>query len=116
MIHVSGTVGLARDAEVINLEPGWPISQIDKRRERLKKQMRTSKEAQVEDAALERIQEVLEKGGSARSVALNDDEAAMIKPLAAHGQADHLRHQRERGRFARKTWGGSCGIGSEGTC
>ena len=82
VIHVSGSVGPARDAEVINLELGLAdLSQIEKRRERLKKQMRTSKEAQVEDAALERIQEVLEKGGSARSVALNDDEAAMIKPL-----------------------------------
>ena len=43
--------------------------------------MRTSKEAQVEDAALERIQVVLENGGAARSVDLNDEEAAMIKPL-----------------------------------
>ena len=43
--------------------------------------MRTSKEAQVEDAALERIQQVLEQGGAARSVALSDEEAAMIKPL-----------------------------------
>ena len=82
VIHVSGTVGPARDAEVINLELGLAdLSQIEKRRERLKKQMRTSKEAQVEDAALERIQQVLEQGGSARAVALNDDEAAMIKPL-----------------------------------
>ena len=82
VIHVSGTVGPARDAEVINLELGLAdLSQIEKRRERLKKQMRTSKEAQVEDAALERIQQVLEQGGSARAVALSDDEAAMIKPL-----------------------------------
>ena len=47
VIHVSGTVGPARDAEVINLELGLAdLSQIEKRRERLKKQMRTSKEAQ----------------------------------------------------------------------
>ena len=43
--------------------------------------MRTSKEAQVEDAALERIQAVLENGGAARSVDLNDEEAVMIKSL-----------------------------------
>ena len=50
VIHVSGSVGPARDAEVINLELGLAdLSQIEKRRERLKKQMRTSKEAQVED-------------------------------------------------------------------
>ena len=69
VIHVSGSVGPARDAEVINLELGLAdLSQIEKRRERLKKQMRTSTEAQVEDAALERIQAVLEQGGAARSV------------------------------------------------
>jgi GTP-binding protein YchF len=82
VIHVSGSVGPARDAEVINLELGLAdLSQIEKRRERLKKQMRTSQEAQVEDAALERIQQVLEQGGAARSVPLSDEEAAMIKPL-----------------------------------
>ena len=82
VIHVSGAVGPARDAEVINLELGLAdLAQIEKRRERLKKQMRTSKEAQVEDAVLERIQQVLEQGGAARSVALSDEEATMIKPL-----------------------------------
>jgi len=43
--------------------------------------MRTSKEAQQEDAALERIQAVLEDGGAARSVELSEEEALMIKPL-----------------------------------
>ena len=82
VIHVSGSVGPARDAEVINLELGLAdLSQIEKRRERLKKQMRTSKEAQVEDEALARIQEVLEAGGAARSIELSDEEALMIKPL-----------------------------------
>ena len=82
VIHVSGTVGPSRDAEVINLELGLAdLAQIEKRRERLKKQMRTSKEAQVEDAALERIQVVLEKGGAARSVDLNEEETALIRPL-----------------------------------
>jgi GTP-binding protein YchF len=67
---------------VINLELGLAdLSQIEKRRERLKKQMRTSKEAQVEDEALARIQEVLEAGGAARSIELSDEEALMIKPL-----------------------------------
>ncbi|MAF41840.1 MAG: redox-regulated ATPase YchF, partial [Cyanobium sp. ARS6] len=67
---------------VINLELGLSdLTQIEKRRERLKKQMRTSKEAQTEDAALERIQAVLEEGGAARSVELSDEESLMIKPL-----------------------------------
>ena len=82
VIHVSGSVGPARDAEVINLELGLAdLSQIEKRRERLKKQKRTSQEAQVEDEALARIQEVLEAGGAARSIELTDEEALMIKPL-----------------------------------
>ena len=82
VIHVSGSVGPARDAEVINLELGLAdLSQVEKRRERLKKQKRTSQEAQVEDEALARIQEVLEAGGAARSIELTDEEALMIKPL-----------------------------------
>ena len=82
VIHVSGSVGPVRDAEVINLELGLSdLTQIEKRRERLKKQMRTSKEAQSEDAVLERIQVVLEEGGAARGVELSDEEALMIKPL-----------------------------------
>ena len=82
VIHVSGSIGPARDAEVINLELGLAdLAQIEKRRERLKKQMRTSQEAQAEDGALERIQQVLEAGGSARSVDLSAEEAQMIKPL-----------------------------------
>lgn len=82
VIHVSGSVGPSRDAEVINLELGLAdLAQIEKRRERLKKQVRTSKEAQTEDAALERIQCVLEEGGAARSVALTEEEAPLIKPL-----------------------------------
>jgi len=71
-----------RDAEVINLELGLAdLIQVEKRRERLVKQVRTSKEAQLEDAALARIQQVLEQGGAARSVELTDEEAPLIKPL-----------------------------------
>ena len=82
VIHVSGAIGPSRDAEVINLELGLAdLAQIEKRRERLKKQMRTSKDAQIEDAALERIQTVLEKGGAARSIEMSEEENALIKPL-----------------------------------
>jgi GTP-binding protein YchF len=82
VIHVSGSVDPERDAEVINLELGLAdLAQVEKRRERLRKQVRTSKEAQLEDGALERIQAVLEQGGAARSVELGPEEAAMIKPL-----------------------------------
>ncbi|MFZ0409276.1 MAG: redox-regulated ATPase YchF [Cyanobium sp.] len=82
VIHVSGSVDPVRDAEVINLELGLSdLAQVEKRRERLKKQARTSKEAQVEDAALARIQAELEQGGAARNLELGSDEAAMVRPL-----------------------------------
>jgi len=82
VIHVSGSVDPRRDAEIINLELGLSdLAQVEKRRERLKKQLRTSKEAQLEDGALERIQAVLEQGGAARSVVLAEDEEALIRPL-----------------------------------
>jgi len=82
VIHVSGSVDPVRDAEVINLELGLAdLAQVEKRRERLVKQVRTSKEAQLEDGALARIQQVLEQGGAARNVALTGEEAPLIKPL-----------------------------------
>jgi len=82
VIHVSGSVDPRRDAEIINLELGLSdLAQVEKRRDRLKKQLRTSKEAQLEDGALERIQAVLEQGGAARSVTLAEDEEVLIRPL-----------------------------------
>jgi GTP-binding protein YchF len=82
VIHVSGSVDPRRDAEIINLELGLAdLAQVEKRRDRLKKQLRTSKEAQLEDGALERIQAELERGGAARSLALGEDEAPLVKPL-----------------------------------
>ena len=45
---------------MIGLELGLAdLSQIEKRRNRLKKQLRTSDEAKVEDEALEEIQEII---------------------------------------------------------
>jgi len=82
VIHVSGSVDPVRDAEVSNLELGLAdLAQVEKRRERLFKQLRTSKEAQLEDGALARIQQVLEQGGAALSVELTAEEAPLIKPL-----------------------------------
>ena len=82
VIHVSGSVDPLRDAEVINLELALAdLAQVEKRRERLKKQLRTSKEAQLEEGALERIQASLEQGAAVRGVALSEEEAALVKPL-----------------------------------
>ncbi|MEB3200930.1 MAG: redox-regulated ATPase YchF [Synechococcaceae cyanobacterium] len=82
IIHVSGSIDPLRDAEVINLELALAdLAQVEKRRERLKKQLRTSKEAQAEDSALERIQAALEQGQAARSVALTAEEELVVRPL-----------------------------------
>ena len=82
VIHVAGSVGPARDADVINLELALAdLSQVEKRRERLKKQVRTSKEAQVEDGVLARIQDLLEQGSPARGLDLSDEEKTLIRPL-----------------------------------
>jgi GTP-binding protein YchF len=82
VIHVSGSVDPERDAEIINLELGLAdLAQIEKRRERLKKQMRTSKEAAAEDGALARLQAELEQGGAARRVTLSEEEQALVRNL-----------------------------------
>ena len=82
VIHVSGSVVPLRDVEVINLELGLAdLSQIERRRERLKKQIRTSKEAQLEDTALEKVASTIETGGCARNVELNKEERNLLKPL-----------------------------------
>jgi ribosome-binding ATPase len=82
VIHVAGEVDPVRDAEVINLELALAdLAQIEKRRERLRKQVRTSKEAQLEDGALSRIQAELELGGAARRVSLSEEEAVLVTPL-----------------------------------
>ncbi len=67
---------------MINLELGLAdLSQVEKRRDRLKKQVRTSKEAQQEDAVLERIQTELEAGGAARNLDLSPEGLALVKAL-----------------------------------
>ncbi|AFY30334.1 GTP-binding protein YchF [Cyanobium gracile PCC 6307] len=82
VIHVSGSVDPVRDAEVINLELGLAdLAQIEKRRERLKKQMRTSKEAAAEDGALARLQAELEQGGAVRRVTLTEEEQSLVRNL-----------------------------------
>ncbi len=82
VVHVSGSVDPLRDIEIINLELGLSdISQIEKRRERIKKQIRTNKESQLEDEILERIYLEIQQGGAARSVPLTEEENKLIVSL-----------------------------------
>ncbi len=82
IIHVSGAVDPVSDIEVINLELILAdLGQIEKRVDRARKQSRTSKEAQVEVAALEKLIPVLNAGQPARQVTLTEEEELLLKPL-----------------------------------
>ena len=82
VIHVSGSVEPKRDVEVINLELGLAdLSQIEKRRARLKKQLKINPEAVLEEEILQQINSVLEQGLPARKVLLTDEQERLIKPL-----------------------------------
>lgn len=82
IIHVSGAVDPVSDIEVINLELILAdLGQIEKRVDRARKQSRTSKEAQVEVTALEKLIPVLNAGQPARQVTLTEEEELLLKPL-----------------------------------
>ncbi|MGB3613951.1 MAG: redox-regulated ATPase YchF [Elainellaceae cyanobacterium] len=82
IIHVSGSIDPARDIEVINLELALSdLSQIERRIERIRKQARSNKDAQIELALLEKFQPVLDAGKPARQVELDEEEELIIKPL-----------------------------------
>ncbi|MEL6224151.1 MAG: redox-regulated ATPase YchF [Cyanobacteria bacterium J06627_8] len=82
IIHVSGSIDPVRDIEVINLELALAdLAQIERRIERVRKQAKSSKEAQAEMAILEKFVPVLNEGQSARQVELTEDEELLIKQL-----------------------------------
>jgi GTP-binding protein YchF len=82
IIHVAGSVDPVRDIEVISLELGLAdLDQIERRLERVRKQARTSKDAQFEVTVLEKLAAALNEGKSARQVSLNEEEEAAIKGL-----------------------------------
>ena len=82
VIHVSGKVDPLDDIEVINLELVLAdLSQLQKRRDRLKKQIKTNKESAIEDLLLEKIEKNLEKGNPVRSIDLSNEEKFIIKQL-----------------------------------
>ena len=82
VVHVSGKIDPLDDIEIINMELNLAdLTQLQKRRERLKKQISKNKEASVEDLLLERIEHGLENNQSVRSMKLNLDEKNIIKQL-----------------------------------
>lgn len=82
IIHVSGSVDPVRDIEIINLELALSdLSQVDRRIDRTRKLARTSKEAQIELVALEKLSAALNEGKPARQVSLTEEEAESVKVL-----------------------------------
>ncbi len=82
IIHVAGSVDPIRDIEIINLELALSdLSQVERRMDRTRKLARTSKEAQLELDALERLSAALNEGQPARQVTLSEEEAEAVKPL-----------------------------------
>jgi ribosome-binding ATPase len=82
IIHVSGSVDPVRDIEVINLELILAdLTQVDRRIERARKLARTSKEAQLEVAALEKVSAALNEGQPARQVDLTEEELEAVRLL-----------------------------------
>jgi len=82
IIHVSGVVNPQQDIEIINLELILAdIDQIEKRIDRARKTARTSKEAQIEVVALEKLLTDLSAGKAARQVELSEEESESVKGL-----------------------------------
>lgn len=82
IIHVAGSVDPLRDIDIINLELALSdLSQVEKRIDRARKQARTSKEAQLEVTALEKIAVLLNEGKPARQAVLTEEELEAVKGL-----------------------------------
>ncbi len=80
IIHVDGSVDPLRDIDVINLELILAdLAQVEKRLEKAKKDKKSTGEDEL--LALEKINEALTAGKSARSVALTKNEKAAIKGM-----------------------------------
>ncbi len=82
IVHVDGNVNPIRDKETIDIELQLKdLETVEKRLDKVKRAAKTgNKEAQVEEALLNRIRETLLQGKSARTVsANNDDEAKLLE-------------------------------------
>lgn len=82
IIHVSGSVDPGRDIETIKLELALAdLAQVERRIERVRKQARANKEAQLELGALEKLLASLNEGQSTREIDFTEDEAQSIQQL-----------------------------------
>ena len=84
IVHVDGHVDPIRDKETIDIELQLKdLETAEKKLEKVKRAAKTgNKEAQKEQATLEKIKDALESGISVRAVELDpDDRKAFVKPL-----------------------------------
>lgn len=82
IVHVAGSVDPLRDINIISLELILAdLAQIERRMERVRKQAKTDKTAQIELTTLEQLQSELDQGNPARLVHLDPEQAALIAPL-----------------------------------
>ncbi|MDR3566303.1 MAG: redox-regulated ATPase YchF [Negativicutes bacterium] len=81
--HVEGNLDPLRDIEIINTELCLAdLDTLDKRQERVQKQLRTGdKKVQAELGVLEKIRVLLEQALPARRVSLTEDEEVLIRDL-----------------------------------
>ncbi len=81
IVHVDGSIDPIRDKETIDIELQLKdLETVDKRLEKVNRAAKTGdKEAQKEQALLQRFKTALEAGLSARTVELNEDETEFIK-------------------------------------
>jgi len=82
IVHVSGSVDPIRDIDVINTELMLAdLDSVEKRFQRIEKQARSTqdKNIKLEFEVTKKVKEALSAGKPARSVAMGDDEATMLK-------------------------------------
>lgn len=88
VIHVDGGIDARRDIETINLELIFSdMEYVERRMDKVRKQLKADKRLQLTLETLERIYSVLESGKSARTIELSEDENA---GLAETGEFDLL--------------------------
>ncbi|MCI8589785.1 MAG: redox-regulated ATPase YchF [Clostridiales bacterium] len=83
IIHVDGKIGPMRDLETINTELILSdIEMIERRIDRIKKQMKGDKTLAAELSLNERILQALNEGISARALTYTEDERALLADIA----------------------------------
>lgn len=83
IVHVEGSIDPERDIETINLELILSdIEVLDRRIEKVKKQLKADKKYQIELDFFERVKSLLEQGKSVRSVDCSKEEKILLDTVS----------------------------------